>query len=98
VNNTARRYNRRHDRHPSPARARNIRIVPHPESIEVRFPDGRCRYFYFDDEDPIRRQLMGRTTRAEAAAKAQAFARQMQPEVDAVFVCPTAVITPAPGG
>jgi len=53
---------------PAPAR---IRIIAHAESIEVRFPDGRCRYFYFDDESPRRRTLMGRTTRAEAEEKAK---------------------------
>lgn len=52
-----------------------IRLIPHSESYEVRFADGRPSvYFYFEDE-PIRRSLMGRVTRAEAETAAKAFAR-----------------------
>ena len=54
-----------------------IRIVPHEESIEVRYPDGRpSAYFYFDDENKLRRQLQGRTTRAEAVQLAKRLARR----------------------
>jgi hypothetical protein len=54
-----------------------IRIVPHEESIEVRYPDGReSKYFYFDDKNALRRQLQKRTTREEAVKRAKAWARQ----------------------
>jgi hypothetical protein len=56
--------------HPMP-----IRIIPHEESIEVRFPDGRdSKYFYFDD-NPGRRSINGRPTREAAVEAARALAR-----------------------
>ena len=59
-----------------------IRIVPHAESFEVRFPDGReSRFFYFQDE-PIRRVIMGRMTKAEALEAAKAYAREEQEKLD----------------
>lgn len=53
-----------------------IRLIKHRESYEVRLADGRTSvYFYYDDEDPIRRVLMGRMTGKEAEEAARAFAR-----------------------
>lgn len=52
-----------------------IRILRHEESIEVRFPDGReSKYFYFDDEDPIRRVMMKRMTSKQAILAAKTYA------------------------
>lgn len=51
-----------------------IRIIPHSESFEVRFPDGRqSQYFYFEEE-PTRRRFMGRMTRKQAEQAAKTFA------------------------
>lgn len=60
-----------------------IRIIPHEESIEVMFPDGRkSRYFYFDD-NPGRRSITGRVPRDQAVADAQQLARIEQAALDA---------------
>lgn len=53
----------------------HIRIIAHPESYEVWFPGERPSvYFYFED-DPIRRGMMGRMTRKQAEEAAKTFAR-----------------------
>ncbi|WP_316228539.1 hypothetical protein [Bradyrhizobium sp. SZCCHNR2023] len=54
-----------------------IRLIGHPESFEVRYDDGRpSAYFYFDDANPLRRQLQGIYTKDKALEAARAFARQ----------------------
>lgn len=48
-------------------------IHEHPESYEVRDGDGKpVRYFYFEDE-PTRRSVMGRMTREQALQAAREF-------------------------
>ena len=46
--------------------ADRVRLIPWPETYEVRHPDGTRTFFRFDDENSLRRTLMGRTTKAEA--------------------------------
>ncbi|WP_316168980.1 MULTISPECIES: hypothetical protein [unclassified Bradyrhizobium] len=54
-----------------------IRLIGHEASFEVRYDDGRpSAYFYFDDENPLRRQLQGIYTKDKALEAARAFARQ----------------------
>lgn len=68
-----------------------IRIVPHhPEGIEdtgsfeVRYPDDReSKYFYWDDNVGRRLQPDAMTSK-DARAKAQAWAREKQEELDNV--------------
>jgi hypothetical protein len=48
------------------AMADRVRLIPWPETYEVRHPDGTRTFFRFDDENSLRRTLMGRTTKAEA--------------------------------
>ncbi len=48
------------------------RIVEHEESIAVMCKDTVLAFIYFEDE-PIRRRLMNRVTRAEALALARAI-------------------------
>lgn len=51
-----------------------IRLIRHSESYEVRYPDAReSVYFYFEDE-PVRRNFMGRLTRKQAEVAAKTFA------------------------
>jgi hypothetical protein len=51
-----------------------IQIIPHEESFEVHFSDGReSKYFHFSD-DPTRRMFMGRMTRKQAETAAKTFA------------------------
>lgn len=52
-----------------------IRLIKHRESYEVRLADGTSRFWYYDDEDPIRRVLMKRMTGKEAEEAARAFAK-----------------------
>ncbi|WP_316224630.1 MULTISPECIES: hypothetical protein [unclassified Bradyrhizobium] len=54
-----------------------IRLIGHQESFEVRYDDGRpSAYFYFDDKNPLRRQLQGIYTKDNALKAARALARQ----------------------
>ncbi|WP_316191588.1 MULTISPECIES: hypothetical protein [unclassified Bradyrhizobium] len=54
-----------------------IRLIPHDASFEVRYGDGRPSiYFYFDDANPLRRQMQGIGTRDQALDQARTFARQ----------------------
>ncbi|WP_315833878.1 hypothetical protein [Bradyrhizobium prioriisuperbiae] len=53
----------------------DVKLIRHAESYEVRLADGTSKYWYYDDDDPIRRVLMGRMTGKEAEEAAKAFAR-----------------------
>jgi hypothetical protein len=52
------------------AMADRVRLIPWPETYEVRHPDGTRTFFRFDDENPLRRTLMRRTEgRGPSAAR-----------------------------
>lgn len=54
-----------------------IRIIPHPESVEVRV----STFIYFDD-DPGRRSVTGRLTRQQAEDAAKTLARAKRPRAE----------------
>ncbi|WP_316216649.1 hypothetical protein [Bradyrhizobium sp. SZCCHNR3003] len=55
----------------------SVRLIPHKESFEVRYGDGRpSMHFYFDDANALRRQMQDIGTREQALDQARAFARQ----------------------
>lgn len=59
-----------------------VRLFRHTESYEVRLPNGERKFWYFDDRDPIRRTLMGRTTSEEAEKLARAYAEIKREEIE----------------
>jgi hypothetical protein len=48
-------------------------VVEHPESYEVRRLDGKALKYFFFENDPARRDLMGRMTKKQAEQAARAF-------------------------
>jgi hypothetical protein len=59
-----------------------VRLIPHEESFEVRFPNGERKYFYFDD-NAGRRAISGRVSKKQALQDARAVARGAQDKLDA---------------
>lgn len=59
-----------------------VKLIRHKESYEVRLADGTSKYWYYDDDDPIRRTLMHRTTSKQAIQDAKTYAGEQQPEIE----------------
>ena len=53
-----------------------VRLIPHEESYEVHYSDGRPSVYFYHDDNPGRRSITGRLSPEEALEKAKAFARQ----------------------
>jgi len=52
-----------------------IDVIPHEESYEVSFSDGRQSVYFYHDDSPGRRSINGRDAPEIALAKATAFAQ-----------------------